>query len=141
MEPTERHQLALLEQIRYVNREAPISAAVEEAYRVTPRHAFVGRYRMPRSRDWREVPSGDPGEHLKTIYSDIPLVLSGDDDRDVDSTISQPSLVLRMLDMLRLAPGQRVFELGTGSGWSAALMGRIVGSSGRVHTLETWRST
>jgi protein-L-isoaspartate O-methyltransferase len=31
-----------------------------------------------------------------------------------------------MLDMLRLQPGQTVFELGAGSGWNAALMGHLV---------------
>jgi protein-L-isoaspartate O-methyltransferase len=41
-----------------------------------------------------------------------------------------------MLEMLDLQPGQRVFELGTGSGWNAALMGHLVGPSGSVSTVE-----
>src|SRR6185436_7698525 len=36
----------------------------------------------------------------------------------------------------QLQPGQRVFELGAGSGWNAALMGRLVGSAGQVYSLE-----
>ena len=52
------------------------------------------------------------------------------------STISQPSLVLRMLDMLQIEPGQKVFELGAGSGWNAALLGQLVGSAGHVYSLE-----
>ncbi len=57
----------------------------------------------------------------------------------VDSSsrsISEPSFVLRMLDMLRLESGHRVFELGAGSGWNAALIGNIVGPSGHVYSLE-----
>jgi protein-L-isoaspartate(D-aspartate) O-methyltransferase len=41
-----------------------------------------------------------------------------------------------MLDMLQLGVGQRVFELGAGSGWNAALMGNLVGPEGHVHSLE-----
>jgi protein-L-isoaspartate O-methyltransferase len=41
-----------------------------------------------------------------------------------------------MLDLLRLEPGQGVFELGAGSGWNAALMGNLVGSQGHVWSLE-----
>jgi protein-L-isoaspartate(D-aspartate) O-methyltransferase len=76
------------------------------------------------------------GQHLAALYADRPLVLFGDDDNNILSTISQPSLVLRMLDMLQLQPGQTVFELGTGSGWNAALMGQLVGPEGRVFSLE-----
>lgn len=75
-------------------------------------------------------------EHMATLYSDRPLILYGDDDANIPSTISQPSAVLRMLDLLQLSPGNKVFELGAGSGWNAALMGQIVGPDGEVTSLE-----
>jgi protein-L-isoaspartate(D-aspartate) O-methyltransferase len=75
-------------------------------------------------------------EQAATLYSDRPLVLHGDDDANIPSTISQPSFVLRMLDLLQLSPGHRVFELGAGSGWTAALMGRLVGPNGQVTSFE-----
>jgi len=56
--------------------------------------------------------------------------------REAVERYSQPSFVLRMLDMLQLQPGQTVFELGAGSGWNAALMGHLVGPEGRVFSLE-----
>lgn len=74
-------------------------------------------------------------QHLPTLYADKPLILSGDDGK-IRSTISPPSFVLRMLDMLQLQPGQKVFELGAGSGWNAALIGHLVGPEGRVFSLE-----
>ncbi len=50
-----------------------------------------------------------------------------------DATISQPYIVATMTDALELEPGQRVLEIGTGSGYQAALLA-LVGA--RVYTIE-----
>ena len=50
MDPVEKYQQQLLEQIRYVSCETPISEAAEQAYLQTPRHLFVKRYREPQAR-------------------------------------------------------------------------------------------
>lgn len=101
-----------------------------------PRHLFVRRFRERGAREWHEVRPENLKEHLATLYQDRPLILFGDDDDCIPSTISAPSFVLRMLDMLQLRPGQSVFELGAGSGWNAALMGQLVGPTGQVYSLE-----
>lgn len=136
MESAQQYQRQLLKQIHYANRSCPISEPVEKAYSEVPRHLFVSRYRRLGSKQWSDVDADNLAEHLKEIYADGPLILFGDDDGELASTISQPSLVLRMLDMLRLKSGQHVFELGAGSGWNAGLMGRLVGSTGHVYSLE-----
>src|SRR5262245_60881794 len=41
-----------------------------------------------------------------------------------------------MLDLLQVQPGQTILELGTGSGWNAALLGPLVGPSGNVYSVE-----
>ncbi len=51
-------------------------------------------------------------------------------------TISQPSLVAAMLSLLAVQPGQRVLDLGAGSGYVAALLAQLVGPHGRVIALE-----
>jgi len=51
-------------------------------------------------------------------------------------TISQPSTVARMLQLLDLKKGNKVLEIGTGSGWNASLICHLVGSDGRVLSLE-----
>ena len=136
MDTLEKFQRQLLEQSRRLFYKTPLSAATERAYLATPRHRFVSRYREWGSPEWRQVTAENLAQHLPALYADRPLVLFGDDDANLQSTISQPSFVLRMLDMLQLQAGQAVFELGAGSGWNAALMGQLVGPEGRVFSLE-----
>jgi protein-L-isoaspartate(D-aspartate) O-methyltransferase len=88
------------------------------------------------SREWHEINEENLAEYLPTLYTDKPLILFGEDDSNIPSTISQPSFVLRMLALLQIEPGQTIFELGAGSGWNAALMGHLVGSAGHVYSLE-----
>src|SRR5262245_35466841 len=131
-----RYQRQLLELTRSIYANAPISEAVARAYLDTPRHVFVTRYRRWGTKAWHEVLEANLAEHLATLYANAPLILFGDDDDDVPSTISQPSFVLHLLDLLQLRPGQVVFELGAGSGWNAALMGHLVRPGGQVYSLE-----
>jgi len=130
------YQRQLLDQALQTNDDTPISQATVEAFLATPRHLFVRRYRERASTEWRDVDASNLTQHLATLYADNPLILFGDDDDNVPSTISQPSFVLRMLDLLQVRPGHAVLELGAGSGWNAALIGRLVGPSGRVVTLD-----
>lgn len=135
METLEKYQRQFLEQSRR-SYKTPISEATERAYLATPRHLFVRRYREWGATEWHQVTEKNLGQHLAVLYADRPLALFGDDDNNLLSTISQPSLVLRMLDLLQIQSGQSVFELGTGSGWNGALMGHLVGSKGRVFSVE-----
>lgn len=57
---------------------------------------------------------------MEEMYMDYPLDIYSDE--KYVSTISQPSFVLLMIDMLKLKPSDKVLELGAGSGWNAALM-------------------
>ena len=51
-------------------------------------------------------------------------------------TNSQPSTVADMLALLDVAPGQRVLDVGAGSGWTTALLAHLVGSDGSVLGVE-----
>ena len=51
-------------------------------------------------------------------------------------TNSQPSTVYQMLHWLDARPGMRVLDLGSGSGWTTALLCRIVGKKGFVYAVE-----
>jgi protein-L-isoaspartate(D-aspartate) O-methyltransferase len=120
-----------------------LSSRVIRAFEEVPRHLFVDRYRNFRSPEWISVRSDNLEENLSILYADHPLVLFGSDEdfesksgTKLVSTISQPSFVLRLIDLLQIDEGNSVFELGAASGWNAALMSRLVGVTGKVVTAE-----
>lgn len=51
-------------------------------------------------------------------------------------TNSQPSTVRQMLGWLDVRDGQKVLDVGSGSGWTTALLSRLVGPSGHVYAVE-----
>ena len=63
-------------------------------------------------------------------YADQPLKIG------FGQTISQPTTVAFMLELLGADQGDCVLDVGTGSGWTSALLGHIVGSSGVVYGVE-----
>jgi protein-L-isoaspartate(D-aspartate) O-methyltransferase len=52
------------------------------------------------------------------------------------ATISQPTVILFMLNCLDPKLGHKVLDLGSGSGWTTALLAKIVGNSGKVFAVE-----
>lgn len=113
-----------------------IPRSIRRAFLKTPRHAFAPRFYSSQRREWVNLSEEPIRDHLSELYGDHPLCIFKDELGRSLSTVSQPSLVLYMLDLLELEAGHRVFELGGGSGWNAALMGKIVGESGSVTSIE-----
>jgi protein-L-isoaspartate(D-aspartate) O-methyltransferase len=68
-----------------------------------------------------------PTELVEFAYSDTPLPIAA------SQTISQPYIVALMTAALKLKPGDRVLEVGTGSGYAAAILAEI---AGKVFTIE-----
>ncbi|MBN3805064.1 protein-L-isoaspartate(D-aspartate) O-methyltransferase [Paraburkholderia sp. Ac-20336] len=89
---------------RQIVRRGVRAPHVLAAMRSVPRDAFV----LP---GWREF-----------AYDDSPLPIGG------GQSISQPFIVARMLEAAALHPGDRVLDIGTGSGYAAAIAARIVAS-------------
>ena len=79
-----------------------------------------------------------PPEYRDYAYREIPLPLPGD---GRNQTISCPHSYPLFYEALGLARGDRFLEIGTGSGYGAALAREIVGDEGRVVTVEVNRET
>jgi len=86
---------------------------VLRAMEIVPRHEFV------------------PWQLQREAYHDSPVPIGE------GQTISQPYIVAHMLEALRLSPGDRVLEVGTGTGYEAAVISRIVQE---VYTIERFAS-
>lgn len=69
-------------------------------------------------------------EQKKYAYVDDPLPLMA------GQTISQPTTVAIMTEALEPLPGQKILEIGTGSGYQATILSKIGGSKGKVVTIE-----
>ena len=94
---------------RQIRRRGVTDRDVLDAMERVPRHEFV------------------PAHYRAQAYADHPLPIG------YGQTISQPYIVALMTQLLGLKPGDRVLEIGTGSGYQAAILGEIVQE---VYTVE-----
>lgn len=117
--------------------------AWRDAFADVPRHVFLDRFfRACSDGQWLAVERGDP-DWLDQVYSDRVLVtqLDGDPTRwkvaresgpvfgVPTSSSSQPAIMAVMLGVLDVAPGHRVLEIGTGTGYNAALLCHRLGDA------------
>lgn len=104
-------QVELIEHLKRGTR-ALKDSRVEDAFRAVDRVHFV------------------PKELQDEAYEDYPLPIGG------GQTVSQPTTVAFMLEKLEVRPGQKVLDVGSGSGWTTALLSHLVGETGKVIGLE-----
>jgi protein-L-isoaspartate(D-aspartate) O-methyltransferase len=110
-----------------VGGEALRSPEWVRAFDRVPRHLFVPRFTVGGSHF--EAGRGQDEEWLRAAYGDRVLnILFDTDDPMVASTSSMPSVMAQMLDALQVEDGARVLEVGTGSGYNAALLCERLGS-------------
>jgi len=95
-----------------------LSQAVQDAFARVPRHVFV------------------PEVGAAAAYRDEALVIKCGPDGLPVSSSSQPAMMAIMLDQLGLQRGDRVLEIGTGTGYNAAVMSEVVGPGGHVVSLD-----
>ncbi|RII07983.1 Protein-L-isoaspartate O-methyltransferase [Streptomyces sp. YIM 130001] len=101
------------------------------AFETVPRHLFVPRFLEQRDGTWEPVRWGDAG-FLEAVYADDALTTQVDAHNLPTSSSSQPSVMLAMLDALDARPGDRVLELGTGTGYNLALLASRLGDQDLV---------
>ena len=76
-----------------------------------------------------------PDVGIADVYTDRAFPTKHADGRPISSS-SQPAIMAIMLEQLALAPGQRVLEIGAGTGYNAALIAHIDGQGGHVVTID-----
>ncbi len=107
-----------------------------EAIRAVPRHALVPRYYTQHDdAGWRTVDRDtDPERWIDAAYSNTTLVtaLHG---RQAVSSSTMPGLMVSMLETLNVGDGDRVLEIGTGTGYNAGLLAHRLGSD-RVFSID-----
>ncbi|WP_242902837.1 methyltransferase domain-containing protein [Actinomadura terrae] len=117
--------------------------SIDAAFGAVPRAAFVPDLVWVRGGDGWAVPlrrQDDPERWRALVESDDAVTTQMDDGATgrgmwPTSSCSAPSVVREMLELLDLEPGHRVMEIGTGTGWNAALLARITGPE-NVTTIE-----
>ncbi|MBB5158826.1 methyltransferase domain-containing protein [Saccharopolyspora phatthalungensis] len=122
------------------NSAATPGTAWDAPFRAVDRASFIP------ARAWANDDSGrlrpidrdtDPETWSNVVASDLPIVTQIDDGAtpwpevrgQVSSSASQPSVVRTMLEALDVRDGQRVLEVGTGTGYNAALLAERLGSA------------
>ncbi|MGH3923770.1 MAG: methyltransferase, FxLD system, partial [Pseudonocardiaceae bacterium] len=111
---TLRHALA----DRLTQDGAVTAPDVDEALRAVPREVFL------------------PGVPVEQAYADDPVYTKADGGGTRISAASKPTVVAMMLCQLGTQPGDRIMEIGTGTGYNAALLGHLVGPAGQVVTID-----
>ncbi|MGI8308795.1 ATP-grasp peptide maturase system methyltransferase [Saccharopolyspora hattusasensis] len=107
----------------------------------TPRHEFVPAYYVHEGGGWQLAETSTPAGReawLSLVYSNAVLITAlseGDAGQVVRSSSSQPGLMTRMLEALDVHDGQRVLEIGTGTGYNAALLSHRLGDD-RVFSVD-----
>ena len=96
---------------KYIDKKS-FDAAVIQAMNTVPRHEFVPDYLRTQAYQNRPLPIGH------------------------GQTISQPYIVALMTDLLQPQPGQRVLEIGTGSGYQAAVLSHLVAQVYSIEIIE-----
>src|SRR5438128_7657224 len=94
------------------------SPRIEAAFRETPRHLFL------------------PGVGHDLVYSGQALITHSDPEKGPTSSSSEVFIMGPMLEALAIEEGQRILEIGVGTGYNAALLDRLVGAGGTVVSID-----
>lgn len=137
MEVGKQQLSELLEVIK--SKIGDIPETIERAFLCTPRHHFADKFLKKNEEEtFEEIELSEKNitEYIPELYEDRPILLMADKEGNIISSISQPSLVLSMLIKLDIKAGEKILEIGTASGWNAAMMSKLVGEEGHIYSIE-----
>jgi protein-L-isoaspartate(D-aspartate) O-methyltransferase len=132
--PSERLRRQLVTSLQ--ERGALRSQSVALAFLAVPREQFIHSFYEPVGRAWTLHSETTEQDWLELVYQDDALVTRLDAQNIPISSSSQPSLMAAMLESLDVQLGQRILEIGTGTGYNAALLAKLTGDPALVTTVE-----
>ncbi|WP_113704943.1 methyltransferase domain-containing protein [Nonomuraea lactucae] len=123
-----------------------ISDTIVDALRAVPRHLFVPPVGVALTDTGPELidQANDPEAWWTAVYGTAAIVTQldggatdiGDAEGRYTSSNSAPETVVDLLELLNPQPQHRTLEVGTGTGWTAALLSHLVGEAARVTSIE-----
>ena len=115
MDPSEL-RARMIDQLK--GRGLAMAPAIEEAFRGVPREVFL------------------PGIPIERVYSGDAIITRSDEQGRPISSSSEVGIMIAMAQLLDVAPGQRILEIGAGTGYNAAVLSRLVGDRGAITTID-----
>src|SRR6266568_9041708 len=91
---------------------------IEEVFRTIPREVFL------------------PGAPLDQVYSGDAVITKQDEKGNPISSSSEVAIMIAMARLLDVVPGQRILEIGAGTGYNAAVLAQLVGEHGAITTID-----
>jgi protein-L-isoaspartate(D-aspartate) O-methyltransferase len=95
-----------------------LEPAIEEVFRTIPREVFL------------------PDAPLERVYSGDAVITKQDEEGSPISSSSEVGIMIAMARLLDVSPGQRILEIGAGTGYNAAVLAQLVGDRGAITTID-----
>ena len=92
--------------------------AIEDVFRTIPREVFL------------------PEVSLERVYSGDAVITKQDEEGSPISSSSEVGIMIAMARLLDVSPGQRILEIGAGTGYNAAVLAALVGVRGAITTID-----
>jgi protein-L-isoaspartate(D-aspartate) O-methyltransferase len=108
------------------------SSAIIEAFATVPRERFLGPGPWTMRGLFEGGAYSPQGDDPAVVYHNVSIAI--DASRDLYN--GQPGLIARWLEDLAIRPGARVAHVGAGTGYYTAILGQLVGPSGRVWAVD-----
>jgi protein-L-isoaspartate(D-aspartate) O-methyltransferase len=130
--------------LRAIEEAARDAPGIVNAFRGVDRGEFVPDYFLPDPNpprtwpiEWKKFSRADGESWAEHVYSPhAALVTKFGSDGMPTSSSTDPLVMIAMLKALRPAPGDRILEIGAGTGYNAAILSHLVGAEGRVVSID-----